>query len=125
MEKIRANYGKIEPSEEILRRSLKLYFALKRIIKKEQYDFIGVKCQPEMIDNIARYYEPDNITTTNLVAEDDYIGTGLVWNMETNATFFGLNGNVLTADPGNSDIGSYWLKITVNDNVGRVVRKFG
>jgi len=55
MESVRANYGRIEPSEEILRRSLRLYFALKRIIKEQEFDFIGVKCQPEMIDNYVSY----------------------------------------------------------------------
>ncbi|MBA7624953.1 hypothetical protein ES703_32373 [subsurface metagenome] len=50
-EKIKKEYGRIEPPDEIMMKSIKLYMALKKIVHEKKFDFIGVKCQPEMIDN--------------------------------------------------------------------------
>ncbi len=44
-------FGQIDPTDDILLKSAKVYIALKDILKKERFDFAGIKCQFEMIDN--------------------------------------------------------------------------
>ncbi len=44
-------YGSVNVSNEILEKSVRLYFAIKDLMKSEGYAFGGFKCQPEFIDN--------------------------------------------------------------------------
>jgi L-fucose isomerase len=46
--KIKKRFGRIEPSHDVLMKSAKLYLALKKIIAEDQYDFVAVKCMPEV-----------------------------------------------------------------------------
>ena len=41
-------YGKIEPSEDVMEKSVRLYFALKEMVKENDLDFVGLKCMPEV-----------------------------------------------------------------------------
>jgi L-fucose/D-arabinose isomerase len=45
---MRKEFGGIEPKDEVMIAQIKLYFALREIIKENGYDFISVKCLPEM-----------------------------------------------------------------------------
>jgi L-fucose/D-arabinose isomerase len=45
------DFGQVDPSDDVLLKSAKVYIALKDILKKERFDFAGIKCQFEMIDN--------------------------------------------------------------------------
>ncbi|MFW9934658.1 MAG: L-fucose/L-arabinose isomerase family protein [Candidatus Thorarchaeota archaeon] len=44
-------YGSVNVSDEILEKSIRLYFSMKDLMKSEGYTFGGFKCQPEFIDN--------------------------------------------------------------------------
>lgn len=48
---VKKTYGSVNVSDEILERSIRLYFALKELMEKENYAFGGFKCQPEFIGN--------------------------------------------------------------------------
>jgi len=50
-EELKKDYNKIPPLDEIMERSIKLYFGLKKIIKEEGYNFTGVKCTFDLSDN--------------------------------------------------------------------------
>jgi L-fucose isomerase len=52
---IRKEFGKIQPSEDIMMKSVKLYFALKKVINQYDLDFAGVKCMPEVVSNYVSY----------------------------------------------------------------------
>jgi len=51
VDQIRARFRHIEPADLILERSVRVYRALQRVFEQGRYDFVGVKCQFEMIDN--------------------------------------------------------------------------
>lgn len=48
---VKKTFGAVNVSEEILERSLRLYFAINDILDKDGYAFGGFKCQPEFIEN--------------------------------------------------------------------------
>lgn len=50
---LKAKYASVDPSGEILQRSIRLYQALVELAREAKLDFVGVKCQPELIDNYA------------------------------------------------------------------------
>lgn len=41
-------FGGVEPADDVMMAQVKLYFALREIIKEKGYDFVSVKCLPEM-----------------------------------------------------------------------------
>jgi len=45
---MRNTFGKIEAKDEVMLAQIKLYLALKNIIAEKKYDFIAVKCLPEL-----------------------------------------------------------------------------
>ncbi|HDY65048.1 MAG TPA: hypothetical protein ENH84_02290 [Phycisphaerae bacterium] len=45
---MKKEFGKIVPTEEVMIAQIKMYLALKNIIKEKGYDFIAVKCLPEL-----------------------------------------------------------------------------
>ena len=45
---MRKEFSKIEPSDEIMITQIKLYLALKELIAQRGYDFVSVKCLPEL-----------------------------------------------------------------------------
>jgi len=58
IKKIRKEFGKIYPPEEKLLCSARLYHAVRKIVKEDRYDFIGIKCQDEVIGNYVSYCLP-------------------------------------------------------------------
>jgi L-fucose isomerase len=48
---VKKTFGSVNVSEEILERSVRLYFALKDVMDADGYTFGGFKCQPEFIEN--------------------------------------------------------------------------
>lgn len=48
---VKKTFGSVNVSDEILEKSIRLYFALKDIMETDGYAFGGFKCQPEFIDN--------------------------------------------------------------------------
>ncbi|GAI08145.1 unnamed protein product, partial [marine sediment metagenome] len=51
--RVKSEFGRIEPPHDVMIRSVKLYLALKKIISEDSYDFVGIKCMPEVADNYA------------------------------------------------------------------------
>jgi len=51
--RIKSEFGRIEPHHDVMIRSVKLYLALKKIISEDGYDFVGIKCMPEVADDYA------------------------------------------------------------------------
>lgn len=51
MEWTKKAYGSVNVSDEVLEKSIRLYFAMKDVMKTDGYAFGGFKCQPEFIDN--------------------------------------------------------------------------
>jgi len=45
---MKKEFGGVEPKDEVMVAQIKLYFALREIIKEKNYDFVSVKCLPEM-----------------------------------------------------------------------------
>lgn len=45
---MKEEFGGIEPKKEVMIAQIKLYFALRELIMEKGYDFISVKCLPEM-----------------------------------------------------------------------------
>lgn len=45
---MKGEFGGVEPKDEIMIAQVKLYMALREIIKEKNYDFIAVKCLPDM-----------------------------------------------------------------------------
>jgi len=45
---MRKEFGGVEPAEKVMLAQVKLYFGLREIIKERNYDFVSVKCLPEM-----------------------------------------------------------------------------
>lgn len=45
---MRLEFGGIEVKEEVMRAQIKLYMALRQVIEEKGYDFISVKCLPEL-----------------------------------------------------------------------------
>lgn len=45
---MKKEFGGIEVKDEVMFAQIKLYFALRELIKEKNYDFISVKCLPEM-----------------------------------------------------------------------------
>lgn len=68
--RIKSEFGRIEPPHDVMIRSVKLYLALKKIISEDGYDFVGIKCMPEVADNYAScclavsLVNDDNIVTS-------------------------------------------------------------
>jgi len=50
---IRETFGSVNVPEEILKKSIRLYLALKGALQEESYTLVAVKCQDEMINNYA------------------------------------------------------------------------
>ncbi|MFX1510315.1 MAG: L-fucose/L-arabinose isomerase family protein [Promethearchaeota archaeon] len=48
---VKKTYGSVNVSDEILEKSVRLYFAMKELMETDGYAFGGFKCQPEFIDN--------------------------------------------------------------------------
>ena len=44
-------FGSVNVSDNVLEKSVRLYFAMKDVMKTDGYAFGGFKCQPEFIDN--------------------------------------------------------------------------
>lgn len=55
LKELKKEYGEVNPSEKVMMKSAKLYLATKDLVEDMDFDFIGVKCQPEMIDNYVSY----------------------------------------------------------------------
>lgn len=51
LKEFKETYKNIEPPDEVLLKSIRLYFALKEVIKERSLDFIGLKCMPELVTN--------------------------------------------------------------------------
>ncbi|MCL5072771.1 MAG: hypothetical protein M1308_18035 [Actinobacteria bacterium] len=47
-ESFKAYYGKITAPEDVINKSIRLYFALKEMISEFALDFVGLKCMPEI-----------------------------------------------------------------------------
>lgn len=45
---MKQEFGGVEPAREVMLAQVKLYFGLREIIKERNYDFVSVKCLPEM-----------------------------------------------------------------------------
>jgi L-fucose/D-arabinose isomerase len=45
---MKKEFGGVEPDEKVMYAQIKNYFALREIIEEKQYDFIAVKCLPEL-----------------------------------------------------------------------------
>jgi L-fucose isomerase len=45
---MKKEFGGVEPTEKVMIAQVKLYFGLREIIKERNYDFVSVKCLPEM-----------------------------------------------------------------------------
>lgn len=52
---ILSQFGKIDLHEQVIDRSLRLYFALKKVLSEEGYKIAAVKCMDEMINNYASF----------------------------------------------------------------------
>ena len=48
-------FGKVDPNEQVIDRSFRLYFALKKVLTEEGYKIAAVKCMDEMINNYASF----------------------------------------------------------------------
>ena len=48
-------FGKIEPNEQIIDKSIRLYFALKKVLTDKGYKVAAVKCMDEMINNYSSF----------------------------------------------------------------------
>ena len=48
-------YGRVDVHEQVIDRSLRLYFALKKILSKEGYEIAAVKCMDEMINKYSSF----------------------------------------------------------------------
>ncbi len=48
LEWMRGEFGAIEAKDEVMLAQIKMYIALKELIKEKSYDFIAVKCLPEL-----------------------------------------------------------------------------
>ncbi len=48
---VKARFRSVEPSDLVLERSVRVYRALQQVFEQGRFDFVGVKCQFEMIDN--------------------------------------------------------------------------
>ena len=53
--KILPQFGKVNLSDELIDRSVRLYFALKKILLTEGYNIAAVKCMDEMINHYASF----------------------------------------------------------------------
>ncbi len=51
----RRKYGKIEPTDDVIQKSVRLYFALKEMVKENRLDFVGLKCMPEVQGNYCSH----------------------------------------------------------------------
>jgi L-fucose isomerase len=49
-QQMQADYGSINVPEPVMLKSIKLYFALKRLVKERNLSFIGVKCLEEVVN---------------------------------------------------------------------------
>ena len=47
----RGEFASIDVSDEVLLKSARLYVAGKRMFARNRWDFVGVKCQFELLDN--------------------------------------------------------------------------
>ena len=45
---MRREFGKVEPKDEVMLAQIKLYLTLKKFVKEKGYDFIAVRCLPEL-----------------------------------------------------------------------------
>lgn len=52
---ILSQFGRIDLHEQVIDRSFRLYFALKKILSKEEYKIAAIKCMDEMINNYASF----------------------------------------------------------------------
>jgi L-fucose isomerase len=52
---ILSQFGKVDLHEQVIDRSLRLYFALKKVLSEEGYKIAAVKCMDEMINNYASF----------------------------------------------------------------------
>ncbi|MCL5985663.1 MAG: hypothetical protein M1371_03755 [Actinobacteria bacterium] len=48
---LKSAYGQVPPLNDVTERSIRLYLSLEEIIKREKYDFTGVKCTFDLSDN--------------------------------------------------------------------------
>ncbi len=51
LDRVKSEFGRIEPPNDVMIKSAKLYLALKKIISEDDYNFVGIKCMPEVADN--------------------------------------------------------------------------
>jgi parallel beta-helix repeat protein len=78
-----------------------------------------------------------NITTADVELTDEDIlysvtyaawtnmhGGGLLWNLNSDATWLTRTGSTITGTPSNSDVGSYWVDISVSDGVNQDSHNF-
>ncbi len=55
LEEFKKDYGKIESSDDVMEKSVRLYFALKEMAKENKLDFVGLKCMPEVQGNYCSH----------------------------------------------------------------------
>jgi hypothetical protein len=61
----------------------------------------------------------DSLFSTYFQADDiDPVSTSFMWSLDTDASWLSLTGNHLHGTPANSDVGSYWVNVSVNDGYG-------
>ena len=48
-------FGKMIASEDVIRRQIRLYLAVKELIAREGYDFVAAKCMPEMLNHYTSF----------------------------------------------------------------------
>ena len=48
LRELSSQYGKLKPSNTVMERSARLYFALGELVKEYELDFVGLKCMPEV-----------------------------------------------------------------------------
>lgn len=48
LEWVKKEFGKVVPKDEVMLAQIKMYLALKELVEEKNYDFIAVKCLPEL-----------------------------------------------------------------------------
>ena len=48
LEWVKGEFGKVVPREEVMLAQIRMYLALKELVEQKNYDFIAVKCLPEL-----------------------------------------------------------------------------
>lgn len=55
LEWMRSTFGKFIAGEDVLRKQIRLYLAMKDLIAEEGYDFVAARCMPEMLNHYTSF----------------------------------------------------------------------